>query len=104
MAFRYVHIRPNLPLAIRAVEGVRSTPIRPPTRPYRVLDRSVLRDGKATQTGDLGFEQPERQEEDDKHKPGVRKPACEVRSCYLIFPSIEHVQRRRTQLPCQLRI
>jgi hypothetical protein len=26
MAFRYVHIRPNLPLAIRAVEGVRSTP------------------------------------------------------------------------------
>jgi hypothetical protein len=27
MAFRYVHIRPNLPLAIRAVEGVRSTPI-----------------------------------------------------------------------------
>jgi hypothetical protein len=30
MAFRYVHIRPNLSLAIRAVEGVRSTPIRPP--------------------------------------------------------------------------
>ena len=30
MAFRYVHIRPNLPLAIRAVEGVRSTPIRSP--------------------------------------------------------------------------
>jgi hypothetical protein len=27
MAFRYVHIRPNLPLAIRAVEGVRSAPI-----------------------------------------------------------------------------
>jgi hypothetical protein len=30
MAFRYVHIRPNLPLAIRAVEGVRSTLIRSP--------------------------------------------------------------------------
>jgi hypothetical protein len=30
MAFRYAHIRPNLPLAIRAVEGVQSTPIRPP--------------------------------------------------------------------------
>jgi hypothetical protein len=30
MAFRYAHIRPNLPLAIRAVKGVRSTPIRSP--------------------------------------------------------------------------
>jgi hypothetical protein len=30
MAFRYVHIRPNLPLAIRAVEGARSAPIRSP--------------------------------------------------------------------------
>ena len=27
-----------------------------------------------------------------------------MRSCYLIFHSIEHVQRRRTQLPCQLHI
>ena len=30
MAFRYAHIRPNLPLAIRDFEGVRSTPIRSP--------------------------------------------------------------------------
>ena len=58
---------------------------------------------KATHTGDLGFEQPERQEENDKHKPGVRVPASEVRSCYLIFPSIEHVQRRRTKGPSCLR-
>jgi hypothetical protein len=72
---------------------------RQPTCPDRALDRSALRDEKATQTGDLGFEQPERQDEGDKHKPGVRVPASEVRSCYLIFPSIGHMQRRRTEGP-----
>jgi hypothetical protein len=45
-----------------------------PTFPGSALDRSVLRDFKATQTGENGFEQPERQEEDDKHKRGVRNP------------------------------
>jgi hypothetical protein len=45
-----------------------------PTCPDSALDRSVLRDFKATQTEDTGFEQPKRQEEDDKHKPGVRNP------------------------------
>jgi hypothetical protein len=40
-------------------------------------------------TGDIGFEQPERQEEDDKHttKPETRKN--KVRFCYLIFASNE---------------
>jgi hypothetical protein len=44
------------------------------------------------------FEQPERQEEDDKHKIKPEISASEVRCCYLIFPSIENVQRRRTGL------
>jgi hypothetical protein len=43
-----------------------------PTCPDSALDRSVLRDLKATQR--CGFEQPKRQEEDDKHttKPETR--------------------------------
>jgi hypothetical protein len=45
-----------------------------PACPDSALDRSVLRDFKATQTGDIGCEQPERQEEGDNHKPGVRNP------------------------------
>jgi hypothetical protein len=53
--------------------GLASQPTYVPC-PGSALDRSVLRDFKAIQTGDIGFEQPERQGEDDKHKPGVRNP------------------------------
>jgi hypothetical protein len=55
------------------------------------LDRSVLRDLQATQTANRrsGFEQPERQEEGDKHKTKPEIGASEVRSCYLTFASIE---------------
>jgi hypothetical protein len=41
MAFRYVHIRPNLPLEIRAVEGVRS-----PECTYSVTSCDFVGDGR----------------------------------------------------------
>jgi hypothetical protein len=60
-----------------------------PTCPDRASDRSALRDLKSHPNRRSGFEQPKRQEEEDKHmtKPDIR--ASEVPCCYLIFASIE---------------
>jgi hypothetical protein len=55
------------------------------------LERSVLRDRKGTQTAGSGFEQPERQEEDDKHMARPETRTNEVRCCYLVFASIENM-------------
>jgi hypothetical protein len=48
MAFRYVHIRPNLPVAIRAVEGVRSKPIRSPPVTSLARRSGLARRARAT--------------------------------------------------------
>ena len=62
------------------------------------LDCSVLRDLQATQTGDLASNNLK-----DKRRTINTSLVSETRErsallLYLIFPSIEHVQRRRTGL------
>ena len=62
------------------------------------LEGSVVRDRKGTQTGELASNNLKDKRRTINTSLVCPKLASEVRWCYLIFLSINHVQRRRTGL------
>ena len=77
-----------------------------PTCPGSALDRRVLRDLQVTQQEILVSNNLKGKRRTISTSLVSENPRakCAARYAYLIFPSIEHVQRRRTQLPSLLRI